>query len=227
MPVRDLEIPTDLSAFFEDPFYLPTYDDVVERFNDHDGMWGYLGAQMGAQGMFFCEYYTREYIEGLAEHLMQRADANQETIVLEVGAGAGRLSRFLGGAITHPNVTIIPTDLSDGRMYPGVEAIDYKQALQKYEPSVVLSAWMPFQSDWTAVFRQTPSVMEYVLIGEAGPGSASGTDATWDSIMLAADGFTMNQLSSLARYQLSLMTSFESGEALCHSTTVSFLRNTD
>lgn len=211
--------------FFDDPFYLPTYQEVVKAFGERQERWSKLGAYMGGRGLFFCEYYTQDYLEALATHLEPRIHSERQTTILEVGAGVGRLSKALGKVITDPLVTIVATDLSEGRSYPGVEKIDYREALKKYQPQVVLSAWMPYLVDWTPSFRQTSSVEEYLLIGESGSYGASGTPVTWDREVVAADGFSMTWLHNLGDLQLNVMSCFDNPEEIASSsTTVSFVR---
>lgn len=225
MPNRTAEILEETRPFFDDPFYLPEYREVVKAFGERQERWSKLGAYMGSQGLFFCEYYTQDYIEALVAHLEPRMQSERQTTILEVGAGAGRLSKALGKVITDPSVTIVATDRSETRTYPDVEKIDYREALKKYQPQVVLSAWMPYLVDWTPGFRRTPSVEEYLLIGESGSFGASGTPATWDRELVAADGFSMTWLHELGDLQLNVMSCFDDPEEIASSsTTVSFVR---
>lgn len=195
MANRITEIPQDLRPFFDDPFYLPSYAEMCEKFGGRDGMWSELISHSRAQKQFFCEYYTKDYIEALGEHLQPRLTADRQTTILEVGAGVGRLSKALGDILVDQSVAIIPID---SRPFPGVEEIDYREALKKYQPNIVLCAWMLDGKDWTPDFRQTPSVEEYLLIGEAaGSMGASGTDETWDREVIGADGFRVKWLHEL------------------------------
>jgi hypothetical protein len=41
---------------------------------------------------------------------------------------------------------------------------DYANALDEYQPQLVLSCWQPMGVDWTADFRATQSVMEYLMV---------------------------------------------------------------
>jgi hypothetical protein len=52
---------------------------------------------------------------------------------------------------------------------------------------------MPYGVDWTPVFRATPSVRAYLLIGE-GPGGAVGTEEAWTTV----DGWQETPLRGVA-----------------------------
>ena len=56
-----------------------------------------------------------------------------------------------------------------GDRFP-VEVLGYQEALNKYSPNTVLACWMELGHDWTAAFRHTSSIGEYILIGEADSG---------------------------------------------------------
>jgi hypothetical protein len=60
-----------------------------------------------------------------------------------------------------------------------VEKLDYKKALLKYQPDLVIVSWMPMFSDWTKEIRATPSVKEYILIGESDDGCCGNNWETW------------------------------------------------
>jgi hypothetical protein len=106
-----------------------------------------------------------------------------------VGAGDGSLSYFLSRALAarHPDISLelFASDLepynpeyagrpgtADGykkgdksaRIFP-VTAEDFKLTLEKRKPALVLCAWMPMNIDWSAHFRKTRTVEEYILIG--------------------------------------------------------------
>jgi hypothetical protein len=125
--------------------------------------------------VFVHQFLTREFADALAGHLHALGAAP----VLEVGAGQGELSRQLRSR----GVPIVATDDGswlDGRygwpadMPPDVVRRTYRDALQRYQPAVVLCCWMPFGEDWTPAFRTCPSVRTYLLVGEA-PGGSTAT----------------------------------------------------
>ncbi|KAK9804894.1 hypothetical protein WJX72_010609 [[Myrmecia] bisecta] len=54
-----------------------------------------------------------------------------------------------------------------------------EDALQTYQPHIVVSCWQPLGVDWTAGFRHTAAVLEYILIGEADDGICGHPWLTW------------------------------------------------
>ena len=130
---------------------------------------------------FVHQFLTREFVEALAARLRASGGAP----VLEVGAGRGDLARALRGR----GAPVIATDegawLDGRRRWPrglpaDVEPLDYRAALERHRPAVVLCSWLPQGEDWTPAFRACPSVREYILIGEE-PGGSTGTRASFDA----------------------------------------------
>jgi hypothetical protein len=130
----------------------------------------------------FCEeegvydLFTQEYVEALAQHLKGRK------LVLEVGAGSGRLAHLLRRRLGSTTEVVATDSGGWSRMkghrptYP-VAKCDYNTALSIYEPDVVITSWMPMNQDWTTAFRQKPSVEEYILIGN--PESCGKSWESW------------------------------------------------
>jgi hypothetical protein len=124
------------------------------------------------------QVYTQEFISSLAGYLLERIGRYQNTVpqlkVLEVGAGDGRLTAHLRNALGSQvsNVEMIATDNKDWETKSltnktdQVENIDYKEALSKYQPTILISCWMNVDVNWTADFRDMPSVQEYIMIGD-------------------------------------------------------------
>ena len=79
---------------FRDPTYLPSFDEVTGTFCGKPDAWTELVGLSSMDGNFFSEYFTLEYIEGLAAHLRELLEGSSSPTILEVGAGAGRLSYF-------------------------------------------------------------------------------------------------------------------------------------
>jgi len=130
------------------------------------------------------ELWTRDYISGLARYLLDRIDdmdhsSPKETIVLDVGAGDGRLAYFLRQGMeefrrksSSANIpSIVATDDGSWRapLYDNrhilVEKLSAVESLDKYGPRldedgnaktrlIVLCSWMPPGQDWTAAFRR-------------------------------------------------------------------------
>jgi hypothetical protein len=101
--------------------------------------------------------------------------------VLEVGAGRGFLAAWLQSA--WPEGQVVAQDDGSWKIAPWhpVVTMPLEEALHTVAPDGVISSWMPYGVDWTPVFRATPSVRGYLLIGE-GPGGAVGTDEAWATV---------------------------------------------
>lgn len=162
------------------------------------------------------EILNRTYINALAAYIIESGFST----VLDVGAGDGRLAKYLTEAIQRvarrerkkagggsgsrqaAPVRVIPIDNGSWNIievFP-VEKLDLEPALKKYNPDFVIWCWMPI-GDWTWVFRKHPSVREYLLIGET-DGGFCGNDETWSRSTYEADGFTRHDLDGLSCFQL-------------------------
>jgi len=156
------------------------------------------------------EVLNRTHINALAAYII---DSGCST-VLDIGAGDGRLAKYLSEAIhrvfrrckakgDHPHqIRIIPTDNGSWNIttvFP-VEKLELVDALRKYNPDLVIWCWMPI-GDWTYLIRKHPSVREYVLIGETEGGECGNSD-TWNPALYEVDGFTRHDLGAMSRYQL-------------------------
>jgi hypothetical protein len=74
------------------------------------------------------------------------------------------------------------------------------KALSTHSPTLVICAWMPMYKDFTAAFRNTPSVREYLLIGPAYTAVCGHAFATWEEG--SHDGFARTSLVELEKLQL-------------------------
>lgn len=99
---------------------------------------------------------------------------------VEVGAGQGTLAQ----AVNIAGTRLIATD--DGTWWPDnpavhmaeVERAEVPAALATHTPGTVLAVWPPRDTDWPALFRASPSIQAYLLIGD-GTGAMTGNTATW------------------------------------------------
>lgn len=175
------------------------------------------------------EVFNRTHVNALAAYIVDTG----YTSVLEVGAGDGRLAKYLSEAIhrvfrrrkekgAHPRqIRVMATDNGSWNIetvFP-VERLDLVGALKKYDPELVIWCWMPI-GDWTYLIRRHPSVREYILIGEAEGGECGNAD-TWNPALFEADGFTRHDLEDISRYQLARN---DTDPAHSRSRTVSFRR---
>lgn len=222
-----------------DPSFLPSRDDLLKKFKKFEGSnlgekdrtkwWNFVDDDDETNEIIY-EIWTKEYIDAFGNYLAQRVDSlggnkNNPTMILEVGAGNGRLTHFLQEKLNElipGKVKIVATDSGDWKIKPtfSVENISHQEALKKYQPQIVLFSWMPPDYDCTKEFRATDSVEEYVLIGEAEIGGCSGRDwETWgeesynenhegETPPYQTDGFTKefkNDLTALQLSRLSIM----------------------
>lgn len=89
--------------------------------------------------------------------------------ILEVGAGSGDLARVLRrrGIKLHAVDTFDEPLPERALNLPDLpEKMDYKVAIDKYKPELIICSWMPSGEDWTPAFRASKSVKAYILIGE-------------------------------------------------------------
>ncbi len=140
------------------------------------------------------ELLNREFVVALCDHIQKRMNERPRTesfVILELGAGNGRMAHFVQEELNSraPNkAKVIAVDDGNWKIehpFGNVEQMDYKIALEKHKPNMVLIAWMPYEKDWSTDVRAIPSVEEYILMGEpASTGTPWETwgepDHTWD-----------------------------------------------
>jgi hypothetical protein len=240
----------------KDPSYLPTHQDVLGAFeSDIDFSRFCFNEENPADELLNPTYelLNEEYLTALSEYLSERvedlgASENSPIVILEVAAGSGRLSHFLRKKLeaSIPNkFKIITTDSGELGIKPEfqVEMIDYKEALKKYIPKIVIVSWMPMGEDFTSDFRNTRSVEEYLLIGFedcCGDDELTwGRDDPWrfdeddeeaeknsfrngKTKPYTADGFVREDLKDLSVHQICRADNLGDYD---HSSTVSFRRN--
>lgn len=239
-----------------DPYYLPSFEEVVGAFNFESGSDGQLTDWqrfiIGVLPYNMFECFTREHIEGLSEYLSRRIDELSKTrerpiTILDACAGNGRLPYFINRHLTsltdEYKFRVIAGD--DGTTHQGglgerhppvyeVENIDYKSAIQKYKPDMVIASWIPSSDDerpseWLDFFRKSPSVAEYILIGRSCWEDNYDYSVTIippvDSVpRYEQDGFKRLDHPNLQRYQLCEEDNYFHKRRSSNSTTVSFIR---
>jgi hypothetical protein len=178
---------TTAQAHIFDLHVLPSRDQVIDAFK-LDDEYALFHARLGVRQY---EVLNQEFVHGLAAYLVERAQvirANTDApiTVLEVGAGTGKLSYFLGQTLEQQagqEVKLITTDSGKSKIPTDhtVERMDHVESLRHYQPGIVIASWMPNRVDWTQDMRDTPSVMEYILIGEAMYGCCGDDWETWGS----------------------------------------------
>ncbi len=188
------------------------------------------------------EFWTKEYVEKLADYLRTRVEvtpSDKPLTVLELGAGSGKLSYGLQERLNEKipgKVIIIPTDSGEGmeRMeitakHP-MEHKSYKEAIKDHsEADIVILSWPPNGEDWTGDIRAAANVKEYVVIG-APDGGAGDYWRTWgiaethttEKPPYEADGFEKVSLTDVQKFQISREKVITGNDG---SLTVSFRRN--
>lgn len=173
------------------------------------------------------DFYTAEYVAELADHLVEtKSDLGVDKLdVVEVGAGDGRLSQFLRGALEERGqseaVAVTATDDRSWRFAPAFPVEDVGAARAAENAHVAIAAWMPPGADWTAAWRAHSKLAEYVVIGEAWDGccghnwrthgnptfsdeaSEPRPDRVGGQTPYARDGFEKRELRDLSKLQLS------------------------
>ena len=215
------------------------------------------GCAIGSRGTFnaWCEahdtfeFFTSDFVAALASHL--RRTLPNGGMVLELGAGNGRLSYFLRRKLKGSEVTVVATDKGTWGLKrkdqlgaaSAVKKMDFAKALEQHRPDVVLVSWMPMGTDWSAAIRATPSVSEYVLVGEADDGCCGDNWLTWGNPHFAPgatrtspaaagttappqppyalEGWTRHALPEVDKFQLSR---YDSEDFVGNSCSVAFRR---
>ncbi len=171
--------PESIREKMKNPGFLPSRAQILEAFklegtNHFDrGEWGEF---LDGPYRNHYEILTEDFIRALGDYIGKRIfdlgkqKGNQPIIILETGAGNGRLSHFLKNQLLKKvglNFKIIASDSGTWKIKPDfpVEEIDVEQALRKYNPDIVVSSWETHSShDWTKYYEENQNVKEYVLI---------------------------------------------------------------
>ena len=240
----------------KDPVYLPTFEEaktLLYGYDDSCGNGFRCGVDGDNQSNVIFELFTAEYISALGDYLKQRVDElnrnGQPVTILEVGAGRGKLTYSLREYLTdlfEPDTMprlVATDDFSWGQevSFP-VEDLDYRDAIQKYSPQIIIQSWMPCEEDFTGTFRRCDSVEEFILIGE-GPEGCCGDSCPilWREMddegeappnpnytFRDSDGFIGADLEQLSKYQVCRTDYVVDPEKLAgHSCTYSFKRQLD
>lgn len=179
-----------------DPLFLPKYDQLDQQLTHLNNLKGNNNPEYKKWHQFVCskeepifEFWTQEYIDGFGNYLAKRikklkGTENNPITILEIGAGNGKLSYHLKQKLNElvpGRYQVIAADSGKSMIktiFP-VKALPNKQALEKYQPEIVISSWMPPGVDFTKDIRDTKNVVEYILIGEQGGGCCGHNWETW------------------------------------------------
>ena len=107
-------------------------------------------------------------------------------VIVEVGAGNGRLSHFLEEKLKQDNYIydIIPTDnfswekTAKEKIQPhfNVAPYNHKESANLFNPTIVICSMMTPDGDLSKVFRSNQNVQEYILLGHR-----IGTGHDWET----------------------------------------------
>ena len=223
------------------PAYLPNEHEIIHAMQSHNQ--GHMDYRLWhrTEGEETFEFLNQEFIHELGSYLLERIghipSAAGKPVLLEIGAGDGRLTHFLKNELGD-RATMIATDSGQwglNQPFP-VQTMDYQQALKTYQPTFVICSWMMNNQDFSSAIRTCPSVNEYVLIGSTEvcgkPWETYGE--TYEGYMeqffndppFEVDGFSQQIIPDPTAHQLCRMDWIHkpTGQIIRHSQTRSFRR---
>ena len=237
------EFGNELREKLRDPHFLPTQEQAICAVSaweqmDHSPYQTFFDV-CNEDGIF--EFFNEEHLNALSDYFVTKISeyggSNEKPlIILEIGAGNGRLSYFLQKMLEEKvpgQVKVIATDSGDWNLkndFP-VEQLKHDEAMEKYNPDIVVFSWMPYCEDSSKEIRQCPSVKEYILIGESDGGCCGDETETWGcgepegEASYEVDGFEREdlELSNLNICRTDYP-GFDGHRLARHSSTVSFRR---
>lgn len=144
-----------------------------------------------------------EFSENLAKEI--RSTGVDEKVV-EICAGNGKLSHWLRQFGVNSKAIDNYRNKKISRKPEYVERSGVMQALQKYNPELVIGCWIPFKSTVALRALSHPSVRYYIDIG-VGYGDCTGTEKLWQLKKVV-----ITNLGSVEAYSVSRADFFESGD---------------
>ena len=184
----EVGLPGNLRNKFRSRKYLPTQAEVNKiPFKQRESY---------QEEFFDYEIWNREYIKALSAYLAKYKKAK----ILEVGAGSGLLSYFLRQRL--PDSQIITTDISLRHQVAGAPVLkmSMKQALQKYQPDILLCSW-PDEFFWQEIKFNT-SAKKIILIGDE-ECTPLGKDVKGEWQWLKIKGYKVKELLPAKKAQTS------------------------
>lgn len=240
-PERELT-PDELRERLRDPNFLPTHEQITKAFTNWDQWYQFCRDKENPVFEFFNEEYLNAFADYFVDKIQEHgASEERPLVILEIGAGNGRLSHFLRQKLEERapgQIKVIATDSGEWSLksnFP-VEQLKHDEAMEKYSPDIVVFSWMPYKEDSSKDIRKFDSVQEYILIGETDGGCCGDKWETWGRQSWSwdedekegkkippyeADGFEREYLADLS--DLQICRADEPGN-YDHSGTVSFKR---
>jgi len=214
----------------KDLAYLPKREEIISIFGGYlrkkfKGSPNYVATKSVhpkryAEEVGSYELLNQEFISALSQYLEGRitelgGTPEKPTVILETGAGTGRLAHFLTDTLEGSEVAgcFSYYSVDDGSWGCrdddfSVKRMDYRKALGKFNPDIVVASWMVPSRNWAADYRATPSVSEYLLIGKPGSDAFStcGSSGVWrENTTYRTDeigGFQRFDLGEISKFQI-------------------------
>lgn len=156
------------------------------------------------------QYPVVEWIDIIAETIGKTGSTKN----LEIASGNG----LIGNAINEAGVPILLSDLKNKKES---ENLDAENALMKFNPDLVFTCWVPFDSDIDSLILNYPTVSWYLTVMQAGPGFI-GNESIWNS-----PGWNFKEIQSANKFSVSrsdFLTNIVHGEHIIHGKTFLFTR---
>lgn len=134
---------------------------------------------------------TQEFVEELYREMRRRGLADKPMV--EICAGRGKLSYQL----RMRGIDIVATDdysQKMGRDEGLVERLNHEEALQKYNPKIIVASWIPYNPKIGDDVLHFPTVDYFIDIGEVRGGS------TWLTEDYRNEDFIIKYLRNVDRY---------------------------
>jgi len=238
-PERELT-PDELRERLRDPNFLPTHEQITKAFTNREQWSQFCFDEKNPVFEFFNEEYLNAFADYFVGKIQEHGTSEKKPLViLEIGAGNGRLSHFLRQKLEErvPGQTkFVAIDSGAWTLksdFP-VEQLKHDEAMEKHSPDIVVFSWMPYRKDSSKDIREFDSVQEYILIGETDGGCCGdewetwGQSWSWDEAEQGekippheADGFEREDLDYLSDLQICRT---DDPGSYYHSRTVSFKR---
>jgi hypothetical protein len=250
-PLEQRLTPKELREKMKDFLYLPKFRDILNAFEsnepgEHYDKKEWINFCFNKDNPVF-EFLNEEFIEDFSNYLIERINKlesikDKPIIILEIGAGNGRLTHFLQQKMELKipgKVKIIASDNGSWKLktiFPVEVLQNHRMAVEKFKPKIILFSWIPGNDDnITADFRRDKNVSEYILIGPKDNGEICGDDwLTWGKrnkdisqnlqVWYEKDGFEREDLNNVEKNQICRID--EPIEGYIHNSgVVSFKRN--
>jgi hypothetical protein len=189
------------------------------------------------ENKLYYDLFCEEYVEGLRGRVGGLIEDNERrngrgSIVVEVAAGDGRLTRYLnnGRSVRSEKrskngsrkkrsdskcrkLDVVATDDNSWNLNkPGVLQLSVSAALRTYSSPetdlIILCSWPPQGVDFTSDMRGEATVKHYIIIGDP---SCTGTDNTWSE----HDGWKRTVLEDVEKWSICRYDTDEKKESKC------------